>query len=521
MAETQIPIKRALVSVSDKTGLVNFCRSLVEDFGVEVISTGGTLKTLLEAKVKAIEISAFTGFPEIMEGRVKTLHPKVHGGILARRGIDDKVMEENGLLPIDLVVVNLYPFVETVSMKGVSIERAIENIDIGGPSMVRSAAKNNKFVGVIVSPEDYGLVLNEMKQAKGSLSQEIRSSLAIKAFTHTASYDLAISGYLSSLHEQDFPERIFAKFQRKEVMRYGENPHQKSAFYTDYTKKKSGISNVIQLQGKKLSYNNIVDSDTAIECVRSFEEPTCVIIKHANPCGIASNKDITLAYIKAFEADSISAFGGIIALNRKLEEKTAKHIIDKQFVEVIIAPGISTSALKTLSSKENIRVLDIVEMNEPLPGFKFQSVTDGLLVQEIDSVLVKEGDLQVVSSRKPSREEVQDCLFGWKVCKFVKSNAIVYAKNNQTVGIGAGQVSRIDSVQIATSKAKERGLETKGCAMASDAFFPFRDCIDVAASIGITSIIQPGGSIRDDEAIEAVNEFDIAMVFTGIRHFLH
>ena len=304
-------------------------------------------------------------------------------------------------------------------------------------------------------------------------------------------------------------------------MRYGENPHQKSAFYTDYTKKKSGISNVIQLQGKKLSYNNIVDSDTAIECVRSFEEPTCVIIKHANPCGIASNKDITLAYIKAFEADSISAFGGIIALNRKLEEKTAKHIIDKQFVEVIIAPGISTSALKTLSSKENIRVLDVVEMNEPLPGFKFQSVTDGLLVQEIDNVLVKAGDLKVVSSRKPSREEVQDCLFAWKVCKFVKSNAIVYAKNNQTVGIGAGQVSRIDSVQIATSKAKERGLETKGCAMASDAFFPFRDCIDVAASIGITTIIQPGGSIRDDEAIEAVNEFDIAMVFTGIRHFLH
>ncbi|HIA44149.1 MAG TPA: bifunctional phosphoribosylaminoimidazolecarboxamide formyltransferase/IMP cyclohydrolase, partial [Gammaproteobacteria bacterium] len=466
-------------------------------------------------------ISQFTEFPEMMDGRVKTLHPRVHGGILARRDQDEKVMRENNILAIDLVVVNLYPFAEIVSKESVTLETAIENIDIGGPSMIRSAAKNNKFVGVVVDPGDYSMVTEEMKKRAGSLSQETRSSLATKAFTHTASYDSAISGYLSSHYEQDFPERIFAKYQKKEVMRYGENPHQKAAFYTDYTKQIGGIGSATQLQGKQLSYNNIADSDAAIECVRSFTEPTCVIIKHANPCGVATDEDITKAYQKAFESDSTSAFGGIIALNRVLEEKTAKQIIDNQFVEVIIAPSILLAAQNILSSKENIRVLEMNKMNESVPGFKFLSVTDGLLVQETDNELIMAKDLKVVSSREPSREEIQDCLFAWKVCKFVKSNAIVYAKANQSIGIGAGQMSRIDSAQIAASKARERGFDTKGCAMASDAFFPFRDGVDTAASIGITSVIQPGGSIRDDEVIEAANDADIAMVFTGIRHFRH
>ena len=521
MAETTAPIQRALISVSNKSGLVEFCRSLTEEFNVEIISTGGTLKALEEASISAVEISQFTNFPEMMDGRVKTLHPKVHGGILARREQDQEIMEENNILAIDLVVVNLYPFKETISKADVSLEEAIENIDIGGPSMVRSAAKNNKYVGVVVEPDDYPLILKEMKGNRGSLSQEMRSSLATKAFNHTANYDTVISGYLSSLTEQDFPNRIFAKFQKKEVMRYGENPHQKAAFYIDETKQGNGLGNAIQLQGKQLSYNNIADTDAALECVKSFEEPTCVIIKHANPCGVATDVDITEAYQKAFDADSTSAFGGIIALNRKLEEKTAQQIIDNQFVEVIIAPGVSSSAQKILSTKENIRVLKMENMENLSSGFKFLSVTDGLLVQEIDNGSISAKDLKIVSSREPTEKEVQDCLFAWKVCKFVKSNAIVYAKNNQTVGIGAGQMSRIDSTQIAASKAKESGFETKGCAMASDAFFPFRDGIDVAASMGITSIIQPGGSIRDDEIIEAANEANMAMIFTGMRHFRH
>ncbi len=521
MAETTAPIQRALISVSNKSGLVDFCRSLSEEFNVEIISTGGTLKVLVDAGISAIEISQFTNFPEMMDGRVKTLHPRVHGGILARREQDQEIMKENNILAIDLVVVNLYPFKETISKADVSLEEAIENIDIGGPSMVRSAAKNNKYVGVVVEPDDYTLILKEMESNGGSLSQEMRSSLATKAFNHTANYDTVISAYLSSVTEEDFPNRMFAKFQKKEVMRYGENPHQKAAFYVDETQQGNGLGNAIQLQGKQLSYNNIADTDAALECVKSFEEPSCVIIKHANPCGVATDVDITEAYQKAFEADSTSAFGGIIALNRKLEEKTAQQIIDNQFVEVIIAPGVSASAQKILNTKENIRVLEMESMDKFSSGFKFLSVTDGLLIQEIDNGSISAKDLKIVSSRGPTEEEVQDCLFAWKVCKFVKSNAIVYAKNNQTVGIGAGQMSRIDSAQIAASKAKESGFKTKGCVMASDAFFPFRDGIDVAASMGISSIIQPGGSIRDDEIIEAANEANMAMIFTGMRHFRH
>ena len=522
MGQTANPkIKRALVSVSNKKGVVELCSNLVEEHQVEIISTGGTLKSLLDAGVKAIDISDFTGFPEIMDGRVKTLHPKVHGGILARRDIDQEVMKENEIEEIDLVVVNLYPFAETISKPETTLEVAIENIDIGGPSMLRSAAKNNKHVGVVVDPDDYPLILEEMKLNEGSISQERRSLLASKAFSHTANYDTVISDYLSSLNEDDFPNRIFTKFIKKEEMRYGENPHQKAAFYIDDTKKGNGIGNATQLQGKQLSYNNIADTDAAYECVRAFEEPACVIVKHANPCGIATDKDVLVAYEKAFASDPTSAFGGIIALNRELDKKIAEKIIKNQFVEVIISPGVTDEALNITKVKENVRVLNAKELGAQKKGYKFLSVTDGMLVQEIDNGIVTKDDLMIVSKRAPSEIEIQNCLFAWKVCKFVKSNAIVYTRENQTIGIGAGQMSRIDSAKIAASKASERGFKTEGCTMASDAFFPFRDGIDAAAEIGITSVIQPGGSVKDDEVIQAADEADMVMIFTGIRHFRH
>ena len=522
MAESANKIKRALISVSDKSGIVDLANALVNQFNIEIISTGGTLKELVEAGVPAIEVSSFTGFPEMMDGRVKTLHPKVHGGILARRDLDQEVMQENDILPIDLVVVNLYPFAETIAKENVTLEMAIENIDIGGPSMVRSSAKNNKYVSIVVDPKDYLPVLDEMKKNEGTLTQETRSSLARKAFEHTASYDSTIASYLSSLGSEDFPSSIFGKYKIKEQMRYGENPHQKAAFYIEDSKIKTGLGNAIQIQGKQLSYNNIADTDAAIECVRTFKEPSCVIVKHANPCGVASSdKDITEAYQNAFESDPTSAFGGIIAINRKLDGKTALRINDNQFVEVIVAPGIDEEAKEVLAKKENIRLLDLQTMNDPVHGYKFMSVTDGLLMQETDNGQISEKDFKIVSKRQPTKEEIKDCLFAWKVCKFVKSNAIIFAKDNQTIGIGAGQMSRIDSTQIAASKAKERGFETKGCSMASDAFFPFRDGIDAATAMGISSIIQPGGSIRDDEVIEAADEANVAMIFTGMRHFRH
>ena len=522
MAESANKIKRALISVSDKSGIVDLANALVNQFNIEIISTGGTLKELVEAGVPAIEVSSFTGFPEMMDGRVKTLHPKVHGGILARRDLDQEVMQENDILPIDLVVVNLYPFAETIAKENVTLEMAIENIDIGGPSMVRSSAKNNKYVSIVVDPKDYLPVLDEMKKNEGALSQETRSSLARKAFEHTANYDSTIASYLSSLGSEDFPTSIFGKYKIKEQMRYGENPHQKAAFYIEDSKIKTGLGNAIQIQGKQLSYNNIADTDAAIECVRTFKEPSCVIVKHANPCGVASSdKDITEAYQNAFESDPTSAFGGIIAINRKLDGKTALRINDNQFVEVIVAPGIDEEAKEVLAKKENIRLLDLQTMDDPVRGYKFMSVTDGLLMQETDNGQISEKDFKIVTKRQPTKEEIKDCLFAWKVCKFVKSNAIIFAKDNQTIGIGAGQMSRIDSTQIAASKAKERGFETKGCSMASDAFFPFRDGIDAATAMGISSIIQPGGSIRDDEVIEAADEANVAMIFTGMRHFRH
>ena len=523
MGQTSNPkIKRALVSVSNKEGIVEFCSTLVEKYQVEIISTGGTLKSLLDAGVKAIDISHFTGFPEMMDGRVKTLHPKVHGGILARRDVDEEVMKENDIKEIDLVVVNLYPFVETISKPETTLEIAIENIDIGGPSMLRSAAKNNKYVSVVVDPTDYDLVLDELRQSEGSISKKRRFELAAKAFSHTAAYDTAISDYLTNDQTKDFPEKIFSKYQLEEVLRYGENPHQKAAFYIDSEDSvNSGVSNSSQLQGKQLSYNNIADTDAAFECVKEFDEPACVIVKHANPCGVATEKNIFEAYEKAFSSDPTSAFGGIIALNRELDKKTARRIIDNQFVEVIIAPGVTEEAIEITKTKENVRVLNTKKLGPQVKGYKFLSVTDGMLVQETDNGIVKNEDLKIVSKRQPSEEEIQNCLFAWKVCKFVKSNAIVYTRENQTIGIGAGQMSRIDSARIAASKARERGFKTEGCAMASDAFFPFRDGIDAAAEIGITSIIQPGGSMRDDEVIQAADEADIAMLFTSIRHFRH
>ena len=522
MAQTANPkIKRALVSVSNKEGIVDFCKSLSKDHGVEIISTGGTLKTLQEAGINAIDISDHTGFPEMMDGRVKTLHPKVHGGILARRNLDQEVMEKNQIKEIDLVVVNLYPFIETVSKEDTTLEIAIENIDIGGPSMVRSAAKNNLYVGVVVEPSDYKKVLEEISKNEGAISLETRRNLAAKAFSHTANYDSAISNYLNQ-QQNTKPKYLFGKYELKQELRYGENPHQSAAFYVNTSETNNdNISSAKQLQGKELSYNNIADTDAAYECVKTFSEPACVIVKHANPCGIALGNSIQEAYEKAFASDETSAFGGIIAFNQSLDERTASKIIENQFVEVIIAPGIMEEAQEALSTKENIRILDAGTLGGQNNNPKLLSVSGGLLLQDNDIATLSNEDIKIVSEREPSEDEIQNCLFAWRVCKFVKSNAIVYTKDNQTIGIGAGQMSRIDSAQIAASKALERGFKTEGCSMASDAFFPFRDGIDAAAKIGITSVIQPGGSMRDLEVIDAANEAGMAMLFTGIRHFRH
>ena len=522
MAQTANPkIKRALVSVSDKDGIVDFCSSLSNDLGIEIISTGGTLKTLLDAGINAIDISKHTGFPEMMDGRVKTLHPKVHGGILARRDIDQQVMLENEIKEIDLVIVNLYPFIETIAKENTTLETAIENIDIGGPSMVRSAAKNNLYVGVVVEPNDYEKILQEIKANDGSLTLDTRRNLAAKAFSHTANYDSAISDYLNR-KQTTKPEYLFGRYQLKQELRYGENPHQSAAFYINTSQsEENNVSSAEQIQGKELSYNNIADTDAAYECVKVFSEPACVIVKHANPCGIALGSNIKEAYEKAFASDETSAFGGIIAFNRSLDQSTTDKIIENQFVEVIIAPGVDDQALEILSKKENVRLLDTKELGEPAKEPKILSVNGGLLIQDNDLAVITSEDLKVVSERKPSKDEIENCLFAWKVCKFVKSNAIVYTKDNQTIGIGAGQMSRIDSAQIAASKAVERGFETQGCSMASDAFFPFRDGIDAAAKIGITSVIQPGGSMRDQEVIDAADEAGMAMLFTGVRHFRH
>jgi len=527
MAEQKsTPIRRALISVSDKTGIVEFAQAL-QSRGVEILSTGGTYKLLQDNQIPAVEVSDYTGFPEMMAGRVKTLHPKVHGGILGRRGTDDAVMEEHGIDPIDMVVVNLYPFAQTIARPDCDLPMAIENIDIGGPTMVRSAAKNHKDVAIVVNASDYDSIVAELDEAKG-LSHATRFDLAVKAFEHTAAYDGMIANYLGMIVESEdeqpasFPRTFNTQFVKAQDMRYGENPHQRAAFYVEGNPSEACIATSRQLQGKELSYNNVADTDAALECVKPFKEPACVIVKHANPCGVAIGGDILEAYNQAFQTDPTSAFGGIIAFNRELDGKTAQAIVDRQFVEVIIAPAISQEASEIVSAKPNVRLLACGEWSaERARNFDYKRVNGGLLVQDRDLGMVSAADLKVVTERQPTEQEIRDLLFCWEVAKFVKSNAIVYAKNGQTIGIGAGQMSRVYSAKIAGIKAADEGLEVKGSVMASDAFFPFRDGIDSAAAAGITSVIQPGGSMRDQEVIDAANEHGMAMVFTGMRHFRH
>jgi phosphoribosylaminoimidazolecarboxamide formyltransferase / IMP cyclohydrolase len=516
-----IRMTRALISVSDKQGIVRFAAELSR-LGMEILSTGGTAKLLRENGVPVVEVSDYTGFPEMMHGRVKTLHPKIHGGILGRRGRDDAVMAEHGIPPIDLVVVNLYPFQQTIADPGCTLETAIENIDIGGPTMIRAAAKNHASVGVIVDPGDYDGVLAELRQHQG-LGKETLFRLAVKCFAHTAQYDTAIAAYLSHFSSSPFPDSLNLQFRMQQIMRYGENPHQRAAFYIERRPGAGTISSAQQLQGKELSYNNIADTDAALECVKSLgEDPACVIVKHANPCGVAYGETLLEAYDRAYATDPTSAFGGIIAFNRPLDAATAAAIIERQFVEVVIAPTVEVEALGILHSKPNVRVLECGQWPDtPPPRWDFKRVAGGLLVQDGDDRVIQTADVRSVTKRAPSDRELDDLLFAFKVVRFVKSNAIVYARDRQTIGIGAGQMSRVYSARIAGIKAADEGLTVTGSVMASDAFFPFRDGIDAAAKAGITAVIQPGGSVRDDEVIAAADEYGIAMIFTGVRHFRH
>ena len=521
-------IKRALISVSDKTGIVEFAQNLA-NLGVEILSTGGTYKLLKDNNIAVVEVSEHTGFPEMMDGRVKTLHPKIHGGILARRGIDEAVMQQHNIDPIDLVVVNLYPFAATVARPDCSLTDAIENIDIGGPTMVRAAAKNHASVGIVVNASDYASVIAEL-EANASLSHATRFDLAVKAFEHTAQYDGMIASYLGArVNEAQEAERFSRTFNtqlnKAQDLRYGENPHQSAAFYIDPAATEASVATAQQLQGKELSYNNIADTDAALECVKSFAKPACVIVKHANPCGVAVSLDgIHAAYDLAYATDPESAFGGIIAFNRELDVATAQAIVDRQFVEVIIAPSIADGVLDVTGAKKNVRVLvcgELPALDARQSQLDYKRVNGGLLVQDQDLGMVSKEQLKVVTKRAPTEQEIDDMIFAWKVAKYVKSNAIVYAKDRQTIGVGAGQMSRVNSARIAAIKAEHAGLVVEGAVMASDAFFPFRDGIDNAAAAGIKCIIQPGGSMRDEETIAAADEHGIAMVFTGMRHFRH
>ena len=517
-----IHIKRALISVSDKTGVVTFAKFLAKQ-NVEILSTGGTAKLLADNGVKVIEVGAYTGFPEMMDGRVKTLHPKIHGGILARRDVASHAdaMREHQIPPIDMVVVNLYPFAATIAKPNVALDDAIENIDIGGPAMVRSAAKNYAFVSIVTNVTDYANLMDEIIARQGSVSAATRFALAKKAFSHTAEYDGMIANFLTSLDEQNkpqiFPGSLNLNFTKAQTMRYGENPHQQAAFYREANPASGTLASYKQLQGRELSYNNIADADAAWECARSFEVPVCVIVKHANPCGVAIAADTLTAYQRALETDPTSAFGGIIAFNREVDAATAE-LVTKQFVEVALAPSFSAEALQVFAVKKNVRVLQI-PLAKQLNKFELKRVGGGLLVQTPDEIDVSE--LRVVTKRKPSDAEMNDLIFAFRVAKYVKSNAIVFCRHGMTLGVGAGQMSRIDSTKIAAIKAKHAGLTLKGSVAASDAFFPFRDGLDVIADAGATAVIQPGGSMRDDEVIVAANEKNIAMVVTGMRHFKH
>lgn len=517
------PVRRALISVSDKTGIVDFAKAL-HDAGVAILSTGGTAKLLADEKIPVTEVSDHTGFPEMMDGRVKTLHPKIHGGILGRRGKDDGVMEKHGIEPIDLVVVNLYPFAETIAKPNCTLADAIENIDIGGPTMVRSAAKNHNDVAIVVNPSDYDHVIAEMK-SDNTLTNATRFDLAVKAFEHTAHYDGLIANYLGKITADSehslFPRTFNTQYIKTQDMRYGENPHQNAAFYKEHNIDGACIATATQIQGKELSFNNIGDTDAALECVKQFADaPACVIVKHANPCGVAVGSSLFEAYDRAYSTDPESAFGGIIAFNQELDGKTAAAIVERQFVEVIIAPSISAEAKEAVASKKNIRLLECGQWPAEVANrLDIKRVNGGLLVQDADLLL--SNDLKVVTKRVPTEEEMRDLLFSWKVAKFVKSNAIVYAKSDMTIGVGAGQMSRINSARIAGIKAEHAKLEVTGSVMASDAFFPFRDGIDAAHEAGIKAVIQPGGSMRDNEVIEAADEHGMAMVFTSMRHFKH
>jgi phosphoribosylaminoimidazolecarboxamide formyltransferase/IMP cyclohydrolase len=520
-------IKQALISVSDKTGVLEFAKALAA-MGVNILSTGGTAKLLADNGVKVTEVADYTGFPEMLDGRVKTLHPKVHGGILARRDLPEHVaaLEKHNIPTIDMVVVNLYPFQQTVAKEQCSLEDAIENIDIGGPTMLRSSAKNHKDVVVVCDPADYGRVLEEMKANKGEVGYDTKFALAIKVFAHTAQYDGAITNYLTSLGTDKqhttrsaYPQTLNLHFEKVQEMRYGENPHQSAAFYRDLAPVVGSLANYKQLQGKELSYNNIADADAAWECVKTFDETACVIIKHANPCGVAVGVDTLDAYSKAFKTDPTSAFGGIIAFNRELDGKAAEQVA-KQFVEVLIAPSFTAEAKQIFAAKQNVRLLEI-PLAKGVNAYDLKRVGGGLLVQSPDARNVELAELKVVSKKQPTPQQMADLMFAWRVAKFVKSNAIVFCANGMTMGVGAGQMSRVDSARIASIKAQNAGLALAGSAVASDAFFPFRDGLDVVVDAGATCVIQPGGSMRDQEVIDAADERGVVMLFTGTRHFRH
>ena len=519
------PVRRALISVSDKTGLIELAGSL-DALGIGLISTGGTARTLRDAGLQVTEVSEVTGFPEIMGGRVKTLHPRIHGGLLGRRGVDNKVMHEHGIEPIDLLVVNLYPFETITSAPDCSYEEAIENIDIGGPAMLRAAAKNQDHVTVVVDPGDYAELIQALAERQGT-SWSLRRRFAAKAFAHTARYDGLIANWLGTHADSDqveqFPPQLNLNYSRRALLRYGENPHQGAALYLEAHPPAGTIATSRVLAGKELSYNNIADADAALECVKAFHKtPACVIVKHANPCGVALGASAAEAYEHAYATDPVSAFGGIIAFNQPLDAATAGAILERQFVEVVIAPEVDNAALALFSKKPNVRVLAFgTFVDQPETVLDFKRISGGLLVQEADRDTLMMTDLKIVSQRVPDAGELHDLLFAWHVAMFVKSNAIVYARAGRTIGIGAGQMSRVISAKIASLKALEAKLEVRGSVMASDAFFPFRDGIDAAAQAGIRAVIQPGGSMRDADVIAAADEHGMAMVFTGVRHFRH
>ena len=515
-------MKRALISVSDKTGIIDLARALHEA-GVEILSTGGTAALLKQSGIPVMEVASYTGFPEMLDGRLKTLHPRIHGGLLGRpdRPDDRVAMRDAGIGAIDFLVVNLYPFERTSRDPSASPAQVIEQIDIGGPAMLRSAAKNHEHVLPVVDSADYGVVVEALKNP-ATITPEMRRGLAAKVFAHTARYDGLIARYLAGETEtaESLPEVLNLTFVKRYAMRYGENPHQRAAFYETPGASPASIAQATKIQGKEMSFNNVADADAALECVRVFAEPACVIVKHANPCGAALGETVAAAYDRAYATDPTSAFGGIIAVNRPLDETTASLIVARQFVEVIIAPEVSAQAARVLAGKPGIRVL-VVNMSEPMhTGLDTRRVSGGLLVQDRD-VPEARVKLDPVSRRRPTPAETRDLVFAWRIAQFVKSNAIVFARDGRTIGIGAGQMSRVDSARVAVWKAEEAGLDVKGSVLASDAFFPFRDGLDSAAAAGVTAVIQPGGSVRDAEVIAAACEHDIAMVFTGRRHFRH